>query len=243
MRKYTILLILIISLVMLSQLVLAGRYYDSRTGRFLQIDPNSDKYPNLSPYAYCADNPLKYIDPDGKDIIIVHDPKGAGGRGHNALLVGNSKTGYAYYSKDGVNLDRLAGGVGPNTIRTGFKSIEEFSSSENGSRYSTAVEFKTGESQDDAARSKAYELINVPYSDKTECADLTGEATRSAGIDLKDEKRTETITIKIAGVKVEIPLIKYTDPIKQINNAKNVDGAKVINLEEQRKKEVEKEQK
>ncbi|MBP5710506.1 MAG: hypothetical protein J6W84_05970, partial [Bacteroidales bacterium] len=31
----------------------------------------SDKYPNLSPYTYCADNPVKYIDPNGRDIWEV----------------------------------------------------------------------------------------------------------------------------------------------------------------------------
>ena len=33
----------------------------------------ADKYPNMSPYVYCADNPVKLMDPDGEDIID-HDP-------------------------------------------------------------------------------------------------------------------------------------------------------------------------
>ncbi|MEI6697265.1 MAG: putative toxin [Bacteroidota bacterium] len=32
----------------------------------LSVDPMSDKYPNISPYAYCAWNPVKLVDPDGK---------------------------------------------------------------------------------------------------------------------------------------------------------------------------------
>ena len=28
----------------------------------------SDKYPSLSPYVYCADNPVKLVDPDGEEI-------------------------------------------------------------------------------------------------------------------------------------------------------------------------------
>lgn len=27
----------------------------------------SDKYPSISPYAYCAWNPIKRVDPDGRD--------------------------------------------------------------------------------------------------------------------------------------------------------------------------------
>ena len=49
-----------------------ARYYDSDilTG-WLSVDPMADKYPGLSPYAYCAWNPVKLVDPDGKEIWIV----------------------------------------------------------------------------------------------------------------------------------------------------------------------------
>lgn len=30
----------------------------------------SDKYPSLSPYVYCADNPVRLVDPNGEEIII-----------------------------------------------------------------------------------------------------------------------------------------------------------------------------
>ena len=46
-----------------------ARYYDSDlSSLFLSADPMSDKYPNISPYAYCAWNPVKLIDPDGNDV-------------------------------------------------------------------------------------------------------------------------------------------------------------------------------
>ncbi len=47
-----------------------ARYYDcDLSGLFLSVDPMADKYPSLSPYAYCAWNPVKLVDPDGKDTI------------------------------------------------------------------------------------------------------------------------------------------------------------------------------
>ena len=39
---------------------------------WLSVDPMSDKYPSISPYAYCAWNPVKLVDPDGKEIWIVN---------------------------------------------------------------------------------------------------------------------------------------------------------------------------
>ncbi len=38
----------------------------------MSVDPLADKYPSLSPYAYVANNPLNYIDPDGREIFPVH---------------------------------------------------------------------------------------------------------------------------------------------------------------------------
>ena len=37
---------------------------------FYQQDPYADKYPHLSPYLYCAANPLRYVDPSGKRITF-----------------------------------------------------------------------------------------------------------------------------------------------------------------------------
>ena len=51
---------------------LGARYYDSdlMTG-WLSVDPMSDKYPSLSPYAYCGWNPIKLVDPDGETPITA----------------------------------------------------------------------------------------------------------------------------------------------------------------------------
>ena len=35
------------------------------TAIFLQQDPLAEKYYNISPYAYCANNPVNFVDPDG----------------------------------------------------------------------------------------------------------------------------------------------------------------------------------
>ncbi len=47
-----------------------SRYYSSDLSIWLSVDPMSDKYPSLSPYVYCADNPVRYVDPNGEEIRI-----------------------------------------------------------------------------------------------------------------------------------------------------------------------------
>ena len=44
-----------------------ARYYSSDLSIWLSVDPMSDKYPSLSPYVYCAENPVKLVDPNGEE--------------------------------------------------------------------------------------------------------------------------------------------------------------------------------
>lgn len=47
-----------------------ARYYDEKTGLWLNVDPQAEAYPGLSPYAYVANNPIINNDPDGEKIVI-----------------------------------------------------------------------------------------------------------------------------------------------------------------------------
>ncbi|GEM_PF-644580 len=48
-----------------------ARQYNSQIGRWNGIDPLANKYNSISPFAYVANNPIKYIDPDGRQIVGV----------------------------------------------------------------------------------------------------------------------------------------------------------------------------
>ncbi|HHU48066.1 MAG TPA: hypothetical protein GXZ40_09245 [Bacteroidales bacterium] len=48
-------------------------FYHPDPSIWLSVDPMSDKYPNLTPYAYCANNPIILVDPDGRDIWELDD--------------------------------------------------------------------------------------------------------------------------------------------------------------------------
>ncbi len=46
----------------------AARHYHSTLSIWLSVDPMADKYPGVSPYVYCANNPVRLVDEDGRDI-------------------------------------------------------------------------------------------------------------------------------------------------------------------------------
>ena len=48
-----------------------ARQYNPVLGRWDRVDPLSEKYYDVSPYTYCGNNPVRYIDPDGKKIVLI----------------------------------------------------------------------------------------------------------------------------------------------------------------------------
>jgi RHS repeat-associated protein len=113
-----------------------ARIYDGRLGRWLSLDPSMTKYPKLNPYNFVDNSPIYCIDGNGKDIIILcaqrkaYDPEEPHPTGHMALLVGDDKNGWSYFSFDGPKGTNSNDGK---TIMTGeqkFKTMAEFAKSE-----------------------------------------------------------------------------------------------------------------
>ena len=50
-----------------------ARQMDPMVPRFTTIDPKCEKYYAISPYAYCAGNPIAYIDPNGEKIYVSNE--------------------------------------------------------------------------------------------------------------------------------------------------------------------------
>ena len=52
-----------------------ARWYDPAILRWNGVDGMAEKYHSVSPYVYCLDNPIRYVDLDGKDIYIYFTGK------------------------------------------------------------------------------------------------------------------------------------------------------------------------
>ena len=72
-----------------------ARWYDSLLGRTSTMDPLAEKYYSLSPYLWCAGNPVKNIDLHGDTVAVLYQQDIIG---HLALLIQNEKGKGVYYS-------------------------------------------------------------------------------------------------------------------------------------------------
>ncbi|WP_415060415.1 RHS repeat-associated core domain-containing protein, partial [Flavobacterium sp.] len=110
-----------------------ARNYDPAIGRWMNIDPLAEKYPSISPYAYVANNPIMYIDPDGRDIVL---PKGTSTKDTYTILgnlqkLTNDKLVYST-QKDGTIRIKIASLAksGSETKAAGTNLIRELNSSD-----------------------------------------------------------------------------------------------------------------
>lgn len=81
-----------------------ARYMNPRLSIWYATDPMQEKYPNISSYAYCANNPIKFIDPDGQYILFINGLRLLHGHADQERLLGGNKIHendvYNYWSTD-----------------------------------------------------------------------------------------------------------------------------------------------
>ncbi|MCE1189690.1 MAG: hypothetical protein LWX56_11185 [Ignavibacteria bacterium] len=70
----------------------------SEPGRWMSLDPLAKKYPGWSPYAYCKNNPIIFIDPNGKELKVFGDKQKAFNRISN--LAGEANKAYLSFNKE-----------------------------------------------------------------------------------------------------------------------------------------------
>ena len=121
---------------------------------WLSVDPMADKYPSISPYAYCAWNPVKLVDPDGRELVIMDgSTRYYYKNGH--VYINAKCTGLTFDSRLGKeasiiknNLDKMSkSGAGKKVINRLINSSE---------CYTISVDAKTGDGYYSTANNKVY---------------------------------------------------------------------------------------
>ncbi len=122
-----------------------ARYYSSSLGIWLSVDPMSDKYPSLSPYVYCADNPVNAIDPDGKEIKLVGSEKERKIILANLQKLTNDKL--SMRTDGTVIITRIGGENSGKYLKTGSELIRDLNKKGDGAKIVTISIGKNGNNE------------------------------------------------------------------------------------------------
>jgi RHS repeat-associated protein len=124
----------------------SARYYAPPT--FISRDPMFEKYPSISPYTYCANNPMKFVDPTGMVAGDFMD--------ENGVIIGN----------DGINDGKLYAlkneAISTKVLRATKKFIKENSGNTEAFRnndiaYKNSIEIEGDESK----RQTMYNIVSL----------------------------------------------------------------------------------
>ena len=138
-----------------------ARYYDSDilTG-WLSVDPMADKYPNISPYAYCAWNPVKLVDPDGEDICIVGDDTYRAKVENLILKLKNSGIAGRYLVNNALKSDNTFTLIQPNENNKHLQN-EVFNSGSSGEKTAIIFDVNSKGVYDEANGSVQYNSLSI----------------------------------------------------------------------------------
>ena len=148
------------------------------------------KYGSMSPYSYCAGNPVNYIYPQGDTLVVLLAPDGAAGFGHMAILIQHEDNRYYLYSKNGdkdwgiftsiAGDDDKSNDIG----ELSWKSPETFiSDGGHMFNYTEALIIPTTPIKDAVAKEQAVESISSTYNlFFSNCAQAVIQILDKAGI-------------------------------------------------------------
>ncbi|MBN1823854.1 MAG: hypothetical protein JW803_06015 [Endomicrobiales bacterium] len=163
-----------------------ARDYDAEIGRWTSKDPIDFAGGDTNLYGYCLNDPVNWMDKDGLDAVVFNDSIGPSpfgiksGLGHNGVGVGNDRTGWDYYSKEGYE------GWGDYNHYSHYDSYNEMLN-DIGSRYDRTKYYNTSNEQDYNMRQQGTKELMEPYNAGFDnCADLVKDIIQAGGIEVPD---------------------------------------------------------
>ena len=216
-----------------------ARWYDSMLPGTTTQDPLAEKYYSISPYTWCAGNPVRFIDLRGDSLaLLYYDGQ------HSAMLIqANHSYGkrWHYYSFNGTGFfNSTSGSYGGscynNLGKHNYGSVEEFlrsdyntegneqsirSGNSNGYGYTKALIIPTTDKQDEAARKAFVKVVNKGYNlFKNNCLTAALCALKAVGINVQSKKEVFDSTRGVIIEIIEEPSLPSTlyNNIKTLNS-------------------------
>ncbi len=206
-----------------------ARQLNSATALWNAPDAHALKYTNTSPYVYCAANPILFVDPTGKDIVIL---LADGPPGHLAMLIQNEQGKWQYYSVNGNNVylsGKFSGGRTSNDVGVGnWDSPMDFLNSSynskesennkidgniNGYGYSEGYQIETTPKQDKIMRRSFEKTAQTEYKlISNNCATAVQKAMFDAKIPVASSEYCTTVVpanIKLGESSFKVVTINF----------------------------------
>ena len=174
-----------------------ARYYDPYTCRWTTRDPMAGNYLSMSPYNYCAGNPVSIIDAKGDSTIVFLARDAAYLFGHIAVAVSSDDGSLIFWSRNGQIGDHEKKVFGKtvghfNELGSTIPSVQEFLDSEDNTPkgkdddriiYSDAYVINTTEQQEKAIVESMSQSVPEDYHFLTNnCAEAVQEALSAGGV-------------------------------------------------------------
>ena len=180
-----------------------ARYYAPTFGRWTSPDPLADKYYSISPYAFCNNNPVNFVDPDGAAVGFVIDVISVGCGVYN--LVKNVKVGdakAAWRDAAGIGVDLLCAMIPGVTLGAGATKTLAKSSAE---IVDEVVDAKGAWNLNPFDRGKSLEATlkgwgtNFPVIDMYDDATKTITSMKSLDLNAKSYKSGNAVYNRVKG--------------------------------------------
>ena len=186
MKTYKLLFAVMVGMLLVAD---ANAFYDPNKGRWLSRDPIGERG-GRNLYGFVANNPLNAFDPFGQDVIYILDPSAVGGAGHAAILIGNDKGGWHYFSfgPGKCMMNPYGGNREDNLDYKGFNSLEDARKDSGLSRYKEYEKWSTDGSADKKAIDAVKQYFQKGYSICGQnCDDVAAKGIKAAGVNFDDK--------------------------------------------------------